>query len=83
MQEYSRKAALVESRLEVLHERSMHHDDHLRLIDLWWRQLLDEVALLVDSTIPEPPEHVGESALPLSPMISTGPTSPSPVAWHR
>lgn len=39
MQEYSRKAATYESRLEELHKRSVHHDDHLRIIDAWWRQV--------------------------------------------
>lgn len=39
MQEYSRKASTYESRLEELHKRSVHHDDHLRLIDAWWRQV--------------------------------------------
>ncbi|KYK57770.1 RING-12 protein [Drechmeria coniospora] len=38
MQEYSRKAATAESRLEELHKRCVHHDDHLRVIDAWWRQ---------------------------------------------
>lgn len=39
MQEYSRKAATAESRLEELHKRSVHHDDHLRIIDGWWLQV--------------------------------------------
>lgn len=39
MQEYSRKAATAESRLEELHKRSVYHDDHLRIIDAWWRQV--------------------------------------------
>jgi hypothetical protein len=39
MQEYSRKAATAESRLEELHKRSVHHDDHLRIIDAWWLQV--------------------------------------------
>lgn len=39
MQEYSRKAATAESRLEELHKRCVHHDDHLRIIDGWWRQV--------------------------------------------
>lgn len=47
MQEYSRKASTYESRLEELHKRSVHHDDHLRLIDAWWRQ----VGLILTSTI--------------------------------
>ncbi|RSL63449.1 E3 ubiquitin-protein ligase BRE1 [Fusarium duplospermum] len=49
MQEYSRKAATYESRLEELHKRSVHHDDHLRIIDAWWRQVLEEIELLADS----------------------------------
>lgn len=39
MQEYSRKAVTAESRLEELHKRSVHHDDHLRIVDAWWRQV--------------------------------------------
>ncbi|KAG6009400.1 E3 ubiquitin-protein ligase bre1 [Claviceps pusilla] len=51
MQEYSRKAATAESRLEELHKRCVHHDDHLRIIDAWWRQLLEEVELLAEAQI--------------------------------
>jgi E3 ubiquitin-protein ligase BRE1 len=51
MQEYSRKAQTAESRLEELHKRSVHHDDHLRIIDAWWRQLLEEMELLAESTV--------------------------------
>ncbi|KAF4988796.1 hypothetical protein FDECE_14914 [Fusarium decemcellulare] len=56
MQEYSRKAATYESRLEELHKRSVHHDDHLRIIDAWWRQVLEELELLSesDTTSPSP-----------------------------
>ena len=39
MQEYSRRATTAESRLEELHKRSVHHDDHLRIIDAWWLQV--------------------------------------------
>lgn len=39
MQEYSRRASTAESRLEELHKRSVHHDDHLRIIDAWWLQV--------------------------------------------
>ncbi|KAM6477907.1 BRE1-domain-containing protein [Trichoderma sp. SZMC 28011] len=52
MQEYSRKASTAESRLEELHKRSVHHDDHLRIIDAWWRQCLEELELLVTSKVP-------------------------------
>ncbi|KAL6867930.1 BRE1 domain-containing protein [Trichoderma novae-zelandiae] len=52
MQEYSRKAATAEARLEELHKRSVHHDDHIRIVDAWWRQMLEELELLVESAIP-------------------------------
>ncbi|WXC51452.1 E3 ubiquitin-protein ligase bre1 [Fusarium graminearum] len=63
MQEYSRKASTYESRLEELHKRSVHHDDHLRIIDAWWRQVLDEMELLladsgVTSQTPSEPPYL-------------------------
>lgn len=39
MQEYSRKAASIESRLEDLQKKTVHNDDHIRLIDAWWEQV--------------------------------------------
>lgn len=39
MQEYSRRAATAESRLEEVHKRAVHHDDHIRIIDAWWQQV--------------------------------------------
>ncbi|KAH0494107.1 hypothetical protein TgHK011_000740 [Trichoderma gracile] len=51
MQEYSRKAATAEARLEELHKRSVHHDDHIRIVDAWWRQMLEELELLVESAV--------------------------------
>ncbi|PMB69301.1 E3 ubiquitin-protein ligase BRE1 [Beauveria bassiana] len=50
MQEYSRRAATAESRLEEVHKRAVHHDDHLRIIDAWWQQVLDEIELLADAS---------------------------------
>ncbi|EQK99728.1 RING-12 protein [Ophiocordyceps sinensis CO18] len=61
MQEYSRKAATAESRLEELHKRCVHHDDHLRFIDIWWRQLLEEVESM---TTRELPDTVNPTELP-------------------
>lgn len=51
MQEYSRKATIAESRLEEIHKRSVHHDDHLRVVDAWLGQVLDEMELLVDAKV--------------------------------
>ncbi|TQV99603.1 hypothetical protein V2A60_005069 [Cordyceps javanica] len=52
MQEYSRRAATAESRLEEVHKRAIHHDDHIRIIDAWWQQVLDEIELLAEASLP-------------------------------
>ncbi|KAL5622263.1 hypothetical protein BROUX41_006208 [Berkeleyomyces rouxiae] len=52
MHEYRREAQTFSSRLEELHKRSLYHDDHIRIVDAWWRQLVDELEVLVDSKVP-------------------------------
>ncbi|KAI9864533.1 MAG: E3 ubiquitin-protein ligase bre1 [Trichoglossum hirsutum] len=46
MQEYKRERNALEDQLKEMTKRSTFHDDHLRIIDAWWKQLLDEVKLL-------------------------------------
>ncbi|KAI9786864.1 MAG: E3 ubiquitin-protein ligase bre1 [Geoglossum umbratile] len=46
MQEYKREKNTLETLLNEMTKRSAYHDDHLRIIDAWWKQLLDEVRLL-------------------------------------
>ncbi|KAI5790110.1 BRE1 E3 ubiquitin ligase-domain-containing protein [Geopyxis carbonaria] len=46
MQEYKRERNVLEARIEELDKRSAYHDDHLRVMDAWWTQLLDEVRLI-------------------------------------
>ncbi|KAF7558854.1 hypothetical protein G7046_g5289 [Stylonectria norvegica] len=70
MQEYSRKAATAESRLEELHKRSVHHDDHLRIIDAWWRQVLEEVELLAESNVSALPLNTGMNNFPAAGTMS-------------
>ncbi|KAI5819897.1 hypothetical protein BZA77DRAFT_123250 [Pyronema omphalodes] len=40
MQEYKRERNILEARLEDLDKRSVYHDDHLRIVDAWWTQVL-------------------------------------------
>ncbi|RPB16012.1 hypothetical protein P167DRAFT_345183 [Morchella conica CCBAS932] len=54
MMEYKRERNMLETRVEELEKKSTYHDDHLRVIDAWWDQLLDEVRLLTDQ-----PDHAG------------------------
>ncbi|ELR03455.1 E3 ubiquitin-protein ligase bre1 [Pseudogymnoascus destructans] len=52
MTEYKREKALLESELKDVRKRSVDHDDHLRVVDAWWSQLLDEVRLLTKNSAP-------------------------------
>ncbi|KAH7087382.1 BRE1 E3 ubiquitin ligase-domain-containing protein [Paraphoma chrysanthemicola] len=46
MREYKREKNTVEVQLNELESRSKYHDDHLRTIDVWFDQLIDEIRLL-------------------------------------
>jgi E3 ubiquitin-protein ligase BRE1 len=52
MREYKREKATVESQLNELEGRSKYHDDHLRIIDAWFDQLIDEIKLLGAEKLP-------------------------------
>ncbi|KAI0145805.1 ubiquitin ligase protein BRE1 [Hypoxylon sp. NC0597] len=52
MLEYKREKNTLEAQLDEVQKKSIHHDDHIRIIDNWWLQLLQEVELLVEGTIP-------------------------------
>jgi hypothetical protein len=40
MLEYKREKATLESQLKDIQKRSVDHDDHLRVIDAWWSQVI-------------------------------------------
>ncbi|KAF1972208.1 E3 ubiquitin-protein ligase-like protein bre1 [Bimuria novae-zelandiae CBS 107.79] len=46
MREYKREKATIESQLSEIENRSQYHDDHLRTIDIWFDQLIDEIKIL-------------------------------------
>ncbi|KAF7717644.1 E3 ubiquitin ligase [Penicillium ucsense] len=47
MQEYKREKASLESQLNRMTKAAAYHDDHLRAIDAWFHQLVDEVKMLL------------------------------------
>lgn len=53
MREYKREKISLESQVTELEKRSIHHDDHLRIIDSWMMQLLDEIKILADNFDPQ------------------------------
>ncbi|KAK5019209.1 E3 ubiquitin-protein ligase bre1 [Cryomyces antarcticus] len=48
MREYKREKALLEAQVADITKCSTYHDDHLRIIDLWFSQLLDEIKVLTE-----------------------------------
>ncbi|KIW50349.1 hypothetical protein PV05_11945 [Exophiala xenobiotica] len=47
MQEYKREKNALESQLKEMRKKSRYHDDHLRIIDSWFQQVIDEVKVIV------------------------------------
>jgi len=52
MREFKREKATVESQLNELEGGSKYYDDHLRTIDAWFDQLIDEIKLLGAEKLP-------------------------------
>ncbi|KAF2114905.1 E3 ubiquitin-protein ligase-like protein bre1 [Lophiotrema nucula] len=46
MKDYKRQTAALEAQLRDLDKRAQYHDDHLRTIDSWFDQLIDEIKIL-------------------------------------
>ncbi|KAF2798572.1 BRE1-domain-containing protein [Melanomma pulvis-pyrius CBS 109.77] len=52
MKEYKREKVMIESQLLDAEKRSKYHDDHLRTIDVWFDQLIDEIKTLSGEKLP-------------------------------
>ncbi|KAF2142934.1 uncharacterized protein K452DRAFT_317826 [Aplosporella prunicola CBS 121167] len=70
--EYKRRKADLEERVADLEDRSKYHDDHLRIIDLWFTQLVDEVAVLANDRLPT--QGDGSAPFPNSLLFSDSET---------
>jgi E3 ubiquitin-protein ligase BRE1 len=53
MREYKREKATLEQQVADMEKRSKYHDDHLRIIDMWFSQLLEEVKIIADQHLPK------------------------------
>lgn len=51
MREYKREKVVLEAQVADMEKRSAYHDDHLRTIDVWFSQLVDEVKILANDTL--------------------------------
>lgn len=48
MKEYQRERNDLQSQVKDINRRALYHDDHIRLIDSWFSQLLDEISVLAN-----------------------------------
>lgn len=55
MKEYKRQKKDVEDQKAKLERTCKYHNDHLRINDAWFAQLLDELRVLAGQAIPTPP----------------------------
>jgi E3 ubiquitin-protein ligase BRE1 len=55
MKEYKRQKKDAEDQYSELQKKTRWHDDHLRTIDAWFAQLLDEVRVIASEVLPTPP----------------------------
>jgi E3 ubiquitin-protein ligase BRE1 len=46
MKEYKRESNILEARVAELERDAKYHDDHLRIVDLWFSQLIDETKII-------------------------------------
>lgn len=51
MREYKREKVALEAQVADMEKRSAYHDDHLRIIDVWFSQLVDEVRIMANDTL--------------------------------
>ncbi|KAF2181629.1 E3 ubiquitin-protein ligase-like protein bre1 [Zopfia rhizophila CBS 207.26] len=54
MREYKREKATLEAQIADMEKRTKHHDDHLRLIDAWFNQMLDDIKIMAEEQLPDP-----------------------------
>lgn len=46
MHEYRREKNTLETQIKEMRKKARYHDDHLRIIDSWFQQLIDEVKII-------------------------------------
>lgn len=70
MNEYKREKNTLKSELEEIRKKTRHHDDHIRAIDAWFKQLLDEVKTMSSG---DDDEDMELSTLPTSLLFEDQP----------
>lgn len=63
MQEYKREKQTLDDQVKQAEKKAHYHDDHLRIIDAWFQQMIDEVRVMAGEN---PPSTNDVSTLPSS-----------------
>ena len=63
MQEYRKEKQILEEQVNRAKKKALHHDDHLRVVDAWFQEMLDEMKVIAG----EYPENNTEKSPPLIP----------------
>jgi E3 ubiquitin-protein ligase BRE1 len=64
MQEYKREKQTLDEQLNQAKKKALYHDDHLRIIDVWFKEIIDEVKVMAGESptrmhdIPELPSSL-------------------------
>ncbi|KAF2474079.1 E3 ubiquitin-protein ligase-like protein bre1 [Lindgomyces ingoldianus] len=66
MREYKREKGILESQIADMEKQSRYHDDHLRIIDAWFDQMLDAIKIMVEGQLPTPPQSGNPAPFPAS-----------------
>ncbi|KAH8689638.1 putative histone ubiquitinationc protein [Talaromyces proteolyticus] len=57
MQEFKREKVTLEAKVKEMTKAATFHQDHLRIIDAWFKQLIDEVKILAGDSDVEAKDH--------------------------
>ncbi|PCG93658.1 E3 ubiquitin ligase, BRE1 [Penicillium occitanis (nom. inval.)] len=63
MQEFKREKVTLESKVKEMSKAATFHQDHLRIIDAWFKQLIDEVKILFGDSDANGKDHPFQTSL--------------------
>ncbi|KAK7206310.1 hypothetical protein BZA70DRAFT_131099 [Myxozyma melibiosi] len=66
MQVYRRERDQLQNRINEVEQRSAYHDDHIRLLEGWWDQLLNEINILFAKPVNDSSDNIVPKSLLLS-----------------
>lgn len=66
MREFKREKTTLESQLSEVEKRAAYHDDHIRTLDKWFDQLIDEIKIRTPGQLPASEQSKTNNSLPSS-----------------